>query len=150
MCWPTSEPIESDFNVVTHLLELDGQTGALNGNQVELSTPVSLNNGNGDIGLFAGYGRVVLHTGSRVYSIFVPSGIVEDLGYMDSPDHAYSENWAYWGVAEFFNNAVWLVYTRDPGGSLPKSPAPVCPTGSRCRSPRSAIFRTWLPSPSHR
>ena len=32
---------------------------------------------------------------------------------MSPPQHNYSENWAYWGVAEYFAGANWIVYVRD-------------------------------------
>src|SRR5207247_3263194 len=81
---------------------------------IPLSAAIDLNTGFGNIGVFSGFGRLVLHNGTKVFVIFLPSGEVEDLGVVTVAQHAYSENWAYWGVAEYFNDATWMVYVRDP------------------------------------
>jgi hypothetical protein len=95
-------------NVAVGLRELDGVTGALTGNPITLSSSIAINYGTG---FFSGRGRVVLHTGSRVYDIRLPSGVVSDLGAMNQPSHQSSENWGYWGLAEYFGNALHLVST---------------------------------------
>ena len=64
-------------------------------------------------GVFAGYGRIVLHNGTRVYSVHLPSGIVTDLGPMSLPAHQDSESWAFWGVAEHWGGADYLVCVQD-------------------------------------
>lgn len=97
---------------VTTLLELNPSTGLLNGNSITLSTPVSISS-SGNVGLFSGYGRVVLFTGSRAYAVAVPSGQVSDLGAVTIPSHQSSESWAYWGVAEYFDGADYLAYGRN-------------------------------------
>jgi hypothetical protein len=103
-------PIAEPGGVVTSLLELDGQTGQPTGRRIDLSEEIDLPSGSG---IFAGFGCVVVHTGARVYTIFVPSGIVLDEGAMSMPNHAWTENWACWGVAEYFDGAVWLDYVQD-------------------------------------
>src|SRR5262249_7618180 len=45
--------------------------------------------------------------------IDLPSGLVMDLGFLGYFPHSSCENWAYWGVAEFFNGSAYLVYVRD-------------------------------------
>lgn len=95
---------------VTELLELDSVSATPTGRRVALSSGIDLP---GDSGVFAGFGRVVLHDGSRFYQILLPSGSVEDLGPLPSPEHTGSENWAWWGVAEYFDAAVHVVYVRD-------------------------------------
>jgi hypothetical protein len=94
-------------------LEHDGATGNLNGSSIPLTTAISLPVG-GEVGLFAGYGRLVIHTGSRAYDLSTPSGAVADLGALAPLPHAYTENWADWGVAEYFDGTPHLVYVRDP------------------------------------
>ena len=75
-----------------------------------MSTSITFTGGGG---IYAGYGRVVLHTGSRVYNIAVPSGVVTDLGATPSLTHQFTESWTFWGVAEYYANALYLVYVRD-------------------------------------
>ncbi|HWN94119.1 MAG TPA: Calx-beta domain-containing protein, partial [Methylomirabilota bacterium] len=106
-------PLNTAGGVATTLLPHDGTTGVLNGPRLFLTTPISMPAGNA-VGIFAGYGQIMLHNGSRVYSIAVPSGVVTDLGAMAIPNHMFAESWAYWGVAEYVAGVHYLVYVRDP------------------------------------
>ena len=106
-------PISSSGGTVTTLLELNGGTGGLNGNSITLSTAISLPPNGGNVGIFSGYGQVVLHTGNHVYSVAVPAGQVTDLGAMAPPSHQFSESWAYWGVAENFTGNTYLVSVQN-------------------------------------
>jgi hypothetical protein len=105
--------IANPGGTVTTLLELDGLSGRLTGSSISLSRPIELINRGSQVGIFAGVGRIVVHDGGRAWQIAVPSGQVLDLGPMSAPIHQYSDTWAYWGVAEFTNSALWLVYVRD-------------------------------------
>ncbi len=98
---------------LTHLLELNQNTGALTGGAIPLTPPILLNGLSGNYGFFSGYGRVVVHDGTRVKHISLPSGVVTDLGAMPVPAHTFSESWGYWGVAELDTNGVALVYARN-------------------------------------
>jgi hypothetical protein len=106
-------PLRSPGGVITRLLEHDGATGELNGNFIELSEAVSLTENSFNIGLFAGYGRLVIHTGTHLYDIRLPEGLVVDLGSVGSLPHVSTENWAYWGVAESVAGQLRLVAVRD-------------------------------------
>ncbi|MBC8094311.1 MAG: DUF11 domain-containing protein [Akkermansiaceae bacterium] len=106
-------PITSGGGTVTALLELDGNTGALTGESILLSSPITLNTFNGEVGIFSGYGRLILHTGVQVYRIALPSGVVSDLGFMSSLVHQNTESWAYWGIAENFDDEEHIVYVED-------------------------------------
>jgi uncharacterized repeat protein (TIGR01451 family) len=104
-----SNPV-SGGGTATTLLEHDDNTGSLTGVSIPLSSSVNLAFGTG---IFAGYGRVVLHTGARAFDIQLPSGIVVDLGPVSFLPHQGTENWAYWGVAEYVAGNISLVYVRD-------------------------------------
>ncbi len=106
---------------VTSLLEIDGATGALTGNGIELSTPIQAS---APTGIFAGYGRVVLHTGGAVYDVAVPSGEVTDLGTMPAPSFFGCESWAYWGVAEHFGGSIHLLYRQDSEPQVTRTRVP--------------------------
>ncbi len=99
--------------IASGVIELDGETGVLTTNRIDLTTPIDFQNSNGEVGIFAGYGRIVLRVDRRIFSIFLPSGIVEETGTTPPFLHAGAESWAYWGVAEYFSDAIWLVYVRD-------------------------------------
>ncbi|MBK8696929.1 MAG: hypothetical protein IPN17_32875 [Deltaproteobacteria bacterium] len=105
-----STPIPNSGGTVTTLIALDGTTGVPTGAVVTLSTSITVAYGTG---IFAGWDRVVLHTGSNVYSIALPSGAVTDLGVVSAPPHSGCENWAYWGVAEYFGGQLYIDYVRD-------------------------------------
>jgi VCBS repeat-containing protein len=126
----------SDNQTITKVLEIDGATGGLTGNVITLSVPVMLKNSftydninNRYIynysGVFSGYGRVVLLNGETgtVYNIDLPSGAVTNIGTVNIPliqnnlppyqisGRLITENWANWGVAEFFDGSVHLAYS---------------------------------------
>ena len=106
-------PLGSAGGSVTTLLIHDPATGTATTNTIALSAPISLPASGGDVGIFAGYGRVLLHTGSRVFAILLPTGLVQDLGPMASPTHRNTENWAYWGVAEYYGGTNYIVYVQN-------------------------------------
>ncbi|HEX5218762.1 MAG TPA: M36 family metallopeptidase [Verrucomicrobiae bacterium] len=96
---------------VTSLVELNGSTGLPTGNVIPLSTQIVMGSGSG---IFAGYGRIALHNGSRVYEVILPSGTVIDRGAMGMPGHTSTENWAFWGVVENLSGTLYLVYVQNP------------------------------------
>lgn len=109
-------PIGVNGGTATTLLELDGTNGAVVGAPITLSSSIALGSGGlytANVGLFSGWGRVVIHNGTNAYSIDPATGTVTDLGAMARPVRAVSESWAYWGVAEYWGGSVKLVYGRD-------------------------------------
>ena len=96
--------------VVTHLIELDGNTGARTGRAIALSTPIATGSGTG---IFAGWDRIVILNGSRAYDIALPTGSVVDLGARAVPAHTACENWAFWGTAEFFGGQLYVDYVTN-------------------------------------
>ena len=97
--------------VVSHLLEVDGNTGALTGRAIALSTAISVGSGSG---IFAGWDRVVILNGARAYDIALPTGSVVDLGARLIPAaHSGCESWAFWGTAEFFGGQLYVDYVQD-------------------------------------
>jgi hypothetical protein len=107
---PVPVPYEPNGVLITELQELHGDTGLPTGKHIALSLPVPV--GSTGVGVFSGWGQVVIHNRTNVYSIALPSGTVTDLGTMPMPTHQASDSWAFWGVAEYFSNAVHLVFTR--------------------------------------
>lgn len=104
----------SNFSgLVNRLLEL-GPTGVTNGNYIQLSQsiPVGGARGASQSGVFSGYGQIALHNRTNVFSIALPSGLVNELGPLAEPIHVPSDTWAYWGVAEYFSNSTYLVYVK--------------------------------------
>jgi hypothetical protein len=98
-------------DLITELALVDGLTGALDGRMLPLSREIPLR---GDVGIFAGYGRIAFHDGTRAWNVELPSGLVTDLGPVSlAPRTSRCESWAYWGVAEFFGGALHLTYVRD-------------------------------------
>lgn len=98
-------------DLITELALVDGVTGALDGRMLPLSREIELR---GDVGIFAGYGRVAFHDGTRAWQVELPSGVVTELGPVSlAPRTSSCESWAYWGVVEFFEGALHLTYVRD-------------------------------------
>ncbi len=97
---------------ITHLLEINGATGALTGSSILLSSPLSISNYSS--GLFAGHERIVFHDGANAFNVDLPSGTVTNLGTVALDSPAGCENTLYWGVAEFNGVDVSLVYAAQP------------------------------------
>ena len=104
-------PIGFNRGTITALLEHD-DLGALTGKQIVLSPPIVLSQF-GDTGLFSGYDEIIIYDNANVYRIALPAGKVTELGVMPRFNHAYTENWAFWGVAEHFGGAVYLDYVQN-------------------------------------
>jgi len=109
--------------VVSRLLEVDGNTGALTGTSIALSEATSLVS---RAGLFSGWGRVIIqnyYTGA-VTNIDLPSGTVTNLGVLErefsEEVHVVQRCWAqfggldYWGVAEQIGSELWIAYAETP------------------------------------
>ena len=94
---------------VTTLIELEGATGAVTSRTITLSSPITLTT---DTGIFSGWDRVVLASGGRVWNIDLATGRVLDLGAMPFPSHTNCESWAFWGIAEFFDDRVHLAFVN--------------------------------------
>lgn len=102
-------PHTSEAVTINELLELDPITGALTGSSIPLTDPIPITFALGN-GVFSGNGRVVIHDGSFVYDILIPSGVVFERGAMPRPSWRVSENWAMWGVAEYFAGDLYITY----------------------------------------
>jgi alpha-tubulin suppressor-like RCC1 family protein len=101
---------------VTRLIEIHGSNGVPTGTVITLGTPIAMPGAGlytANVGIFSGWGRIVLHNGTNAYSINMANGAVTDLGAMARPTRAVSESWAYWGVAEYFGGSHYIVYARD-------------------------------------
>jgi len=99
----------------TALAEFD-DAGVLTGNRINISTPLTIDSNLGSTGFFAGYGRVVIVIQDHAFNIDIPSGNVTDLGFVDTSFHHFSEDFTFsgfWGLAEYFNGDVFLVYAQD-------------------------------------
>lgn len=109
-------PIGIGGGVATQLIALDPVTGALSGQTVPLSAPITMTAqmGRPTTAFFSGYGRIVVLTNNHGYNIAMPAGTVTDLGIMPFPAVAAAcESWAIWGTAEFFGNELYVDYVQD-------------------------------------
>ncbi len=99
-------------NSVNSLIEINGATGQLTGQRINLSTNIPISTSSG---IFAGFDRVVIYSGanSRVYDIRLPSGVVTDLGSIGFISKQGSESWAFWGVVEYFAGSLHLLYAQN-------------------------------------
>ncbi|MGC3959474.1 MAG: M36 family metallopeptidase [Verrucomicrobiota bacterium] len=109
-----STPLTSAGGTVTTLIELNPSTGTPSGVVVTLSQSFTLSSGSSGTGIFSGYGRIVIHNGTTVYDIYLPTGTVTARGAMTRPAWYSSESWAIWGVTEYFEGTLYLTY-RESG-----------------------------------
>ncbi|MEZ4389842.1 MAG: hypothetical protein R3A48_02005 [Polyangiales bacterium] len=105
-----STVFSAPFPAFTHILELNATTLAVV-TRTALSTSIPRTTAYG-WGVFAGYDRVVIYNGARALNITLPTGAVSDLGAVPLTMPYNCENWAFWGVAEFYSNAIWLMYRQ--------------------------------------
>jgi hypothetical protein len=107
-------PTYAGDQTVSQLLLVDGETGALTGEAVTLVPAFTLNT-DSEGALFAGYGRVVVYDGNNgaIWSIETPSGAVSSLPFSALPYYYGCENWAMWGIAEYFGGEDYMVYRGD-------------------------------------
>lgn len=103
--------------IATSLLEIDPETGLPTGDPIPLSQPIDLiNEITDDVGIFSGRLRGVLHTGDRAFVVRFATGEVEEINPAPPlTNHAFCENWAYWGIAEFFEGEIFVSYPDNPG-----------------------------------
>lgn len=108
-----SSPLVSGQLTANSLIAIDGYSGQLTSEIIPLSQPIPLSP---QSGIFSGYGRILVRSSAtgRAYDITLPSGQVTDLGATPVEDaNIFTENWAFWGVVEYFNNALHLVYRNQ-------------------------------------
>jgi len=112
---PTGTALASSFTV-TQLGQFDS-TGVLGTGRLQLATPITVHNG---AGIFSGVDRLVIWTGpsadGHVYNITLDGAApaaVADLGFMANPAHVGCENWAFWGISEFFNDTLYVSYVES-------------------------------------
>ncbi len=127
-------PLPQGGGTITRLLRLGSSNAQPStSGHITLSTPITAMGSTfgATIGIFAGYDRVVIHNGTRVYRIDLPSGVVTDLGAMTIPTRATCENWAYWGIAETDGASTNLVYVQSSTAIV------------RVRVPTGAVLQTF-------
>lgn len=116
-------PLGSGGGTASRLLEIDPATGALTGRIIALSGAVAMTgSSSAQVGIFSGYDRVVVLTGSRVINITLPAfaapamanmGMVSDVGSSAPLAHTACLSWAYYGLAESQGTDVSLVYVQN-------------------------------------
>jgi len=107
-------PLDSNIGLATHLLELDALGQPL-GRKIPLSSAIPFpRNFNQDVGFFSGYGQAVIFNTTNFYNISLPSGTVVNLGLAtNSIQHNFSQNWAYWGIAENVSGTNYILYAQN-------------------------------------
>ena len=111
--------INNDFyNIysITELRSLNPEDLTFSGNIITLSEPIPVSDYNDQSGIFAGYNQLILFSGENDtwYQIDMNSGFVTSLGTHDF-NYYGSENWAFWGVAEFDGTDYSALYRDDDG-----------------------------------
>lgn len=99
-----------NFTTINSLLEVDPANGSVGTSRINFSTNITINT---STMIFSGWDRIVIYNSTRVFNIDLPSGRVTDMGSQPSFNRTFSESWATWGIAEYVNNTVFLVYVQD-------------------------------------
>jgi hypothetical protein len=103
---------------ITQLAQIDGMTGAMTSTRIALSQPIPLDDTADLIGIFGGFGRIIVHGGSdaaaRWWMIRMPTGEVVPLAMRAAPTNNSSfASITYTGIAEFFDGEPYVVYVKD-------------------------------------
>ncbi len=100
---------------VDTLLEI-GANGALTGDSITLSQPIDTT-GSSRVGIFSGFGRIVVATSQGVFHIEMPTGqvtVLPAITLSDTVSTSESFNFArsgiFWGTAEYYSGELYLDY----------------------------------------
>jgi hypothetical protein len=98
---------------ITHLIELNA-LGQPTANNVALGTTFQISpNGSNQVGVYAGWGSVIVRDASgQLRKVSIDTGAVANLGTAAVTNAMYSENWAHWGVAEYFGGEDYITYAQ--------------------------------------
>jgi hypothetical protein len=115
----TSDPSWPSTFTVTALRGLDSNM-AFTSEYIDLQTPVTIGTSANTAGIFAGYGLLILYSGSdgTFYGIDMDNGNVEILGTDLGISYTYAENWSVWGVAEYMGNEHSIVFRSSSSGGI--------------------------------
>lgn len=101
-------------STITQLGVLDGMTGLLTATRIPLSMSIPVVYGTA---VMAGYAEALLGVPAagrlQWYRIELPSGQVTMLGTTNAAPHASCENWAWWGIAELFDDVHYATYVEN-------------------------------------
>lgn len=108
----------SGAQTATHILKIDGATGAPTGESVALSSALTIPGyaccSGQRPGIYSGYDRVLVQdSGGAVRKIDLATGNVTQLNTVAIDAYMYSESWANWGIAEVFGGDEYLVYRAN-------------------------------------
>jgi len=100
--------------VITRLVRLDPATGAATATVIPLSVTIPVSTSSNIGGVYSGYDRAVIHTGTNAFHIELPTGVTRDLGNQGIPDlrRGCTGTWANWGVVEAINGILYLDFLR--------------------------------------
>jgi hypothetical protein len=109
----------------THILELDRDRLTPTGVIITLSRSVTMTGG---ATIYAGYDRIVLASNAGSFDVALPGapaspGSVTDLG-VSVPPRRGCENWAAWGIAEFYGGAIWLARASSTSADIVRTRVP--------------------------
>jgi alpha-tubulin suppressor-like RCC1 family protein len=136
-----SSALGATGGVADGLLEINAE-GALNGRRVALSTPLTITPGTG---FFAGFNRVMIYAGGRVYDIEVATGRVTDRGALALPAHPTCGGLGFWGTAENYLGQYYLdlVQNRTTIARVRVSDGQVTPLATFSDLGSSCAFTVW-------
>jgi cysteine-rich repeat protein len=100
--------ISGGNNVATGYQEINPVTSERIGDPVLFSPAQSVTISG--VGIYSGKQRVIIQTGAQSLDIEIKTGAVNDVGAVSFSDQQFCENGNFWGVAEFFDERVSLVY----------------------------------------
>lgn len=119
---------------VTQLGRLDPMTGELSATRIPLSMAISVDYGTA---IMSGFGEVLLGVPDSGFGpvdlqwwhIALPSGEVTRLGTTPEPTRRSCESWAWWGIAERFDDVRYALYVES-STRISRMPIPMSGAGT--------------------
>ncbi|MCY4747358.1 PEP-CTERM sorting domain-containing protein [Pelomonas sp. UHG3] len=97
---------------ITHLIELNA-LGQPTSNNVALGTAFQISTSSSQNGVYAGWGSVIVRDVSgQTRKVSIDTGSVTNLGSTSATNAMGAENWAHWGVAEYFGGEDYITYAQ--------------------------------------
>jgi len=89
-----------------------GPGGVLGAARIPLSRTISVSLRGNNVGVYAGWGRMVIHDDAVMHHISLPEGVVTTVPFTSILPRARCESWANWGLAEYADDTLSLVYVE--------------------------------------
>jgi hypothetical protein len=113
----TSNPIYGNNTSTYSLTAVRTLTDDLNYGSTTLTLSSTISLTGGKVGIYSGYGFLILQNNTNFYKIDLTTGAVTNIGTYTISRY-WSESWAIWGVAEYSGTAYSILYRAASSNNI--------------------------------